>query len=139
MVPTLALSLVLLLSGFAKAGSITAFKDSRCTQSQKIISRGEEIPELTVNTAITNWDSAGGDEYDDLEFPEANTTGTIVGQGSNVVYWKVGKPGRNCVIGLMQYKRRAWQVATDLPGDVFLLAKTGGCYYSALTVSFARR
>jgi hypothetical protein len=69
-----------------------------------------------------------------MEFPEANTTGTVVGQGSNIVYWNVPKPGRNCVVGLMQYKRKGWQSATNLPGDVFLLAKTEGCYFSALNV-----
>jgi hypothetical protein len=136
MIQALALPLLLSLSlsGFAEA-ALTPFKDSRCSQPQKMISKGKEISELAVSTAITNWDSAGGKEYNDMEFPEANTTGTVVGQGSNIVYWKVPKPDRNCVIGLMQYKRKGWQSATDLPGDVFLLAKTEGCYFSALTVS----
>jgi hypothetical protein len=132
MIASLALPLLLSLAPFADAGLI-AYKDSKCTQRQKIISKGKDIAELSTDISITA--QGAGRYYKDMQFPSADTLGPTKGQGSNIVYWKVPKPDNGCTIALMHDRKRTSMAATKLPGDVFLLARDEGCFFSSLNVS----
>jgi hypothetical protein len=140
-----ALSLLLHLPSIVKAQAFVPFKDSRCKEQLKVLSKGIEVPDgkleisdnLYHGTAI---DDIGGRWYDDVTFPDSSTTGGE-GVGSNIVYWHVPEPGPHpagmCVYILMKGNYNGHNIATTLPGDVILVSSTEACIFTALAVSHA--
>jgi len=131
-------ALALLLPALARSVMLEAYKDPKCNERQKIIVGEEEADGNTLNVDIALTDvelHAGGRWYDNVTFPDAETSGE--GAGSNVVYWKIPEPDRGCSILVMQQKptRMSWQYMTKLPGDIIINARREGCFYSSIEVS----
>ncbi|KAF2463427.1 uncharacterized protein BDR25DRAFT_319952 [Lindgomyces ingoldianus] len=134
------LSLLFLPALTLAAPSFKAFKNSKCTDPLSVTSMNTTIPnnELIIDTAIANWNGTAGPAghwYPNLSFQGANLAGTLNGTGSNNVYWKVPKADDTCTFVLMKQKHdkaAGWKTLTPLPGQVALLARDEGCYYTAV-------
>ncbi|KAF2733992.1 hypothetical protein EJ04DRAFT_604113 [Polyplosphaeria fusca] len=127
-----------LLAGLGQAwNEFSSFKDNECKEPLKLESLdwkrdGLDHFGLEIRNSITNDQRANGVWIDEVTFPDAapsSQTGT-----QKKVYWSVPPPGRGCSYVLMKQFDRASEhnVVSNLNGEIIIIARKGGCYYSSL-------
>ncbi|KAF1999092.1 hypothetical protein P154DRAFT_601883 [Amniculicola lignicola CBS 123094] len=135
-----AVGVFIILPTLTLGASFKAYKNSQCTDELKIKSNQQEIAggELQIDTAIKDWEGENGPAgrwYDKMSYEGATASGTINGTGGNNVYWKTSDAEQGCTHVLMKQTHgpgEGWKTLTPLPGQIAIISKNEGCYYSSL-------